>query len=225
MSDKNEREYSAPNTEENYSDIQESAEESAQTEVESEIETDGDEEETQEEKKKKAKRELYDWAQATVFSVVAIVLFFSFVIRVIGVDGHSMENTLQHNDRIAISNLFYTPAQGDIVVLRKESFGEKPLVKRVIATEGQIVDIDFVRNEVYVDGVLLDEPYIKEPTRTQKDVEFPIEVPEGCIFVMGDNRNNSLDSRYGEIGMVDARCVIGKLLFRVFPFDALGGVD
>ena len=106
---------------------------------------------------------------------------------------------------------------GDIVVLRKDTFLEEPIVKRVIATEGQTVDIDFVSGAVYVDGELLEEDYINEPTYVEEGTEFPLTVPEGSIFVMGDNRNHSSDSRSSDLGTVDTRYVIGKAVFLLFP--------
>lgn len=99
------------------------------------------------------------------------------------------------------------------------------MVKRVIATEGQTIEIDFDRGRVYVDGELLDEPYIAEPTHNQLDFQGPQTVPEGCVFVMGDNRNASSDSRRAQIGMVDERLIVGKVLLRVFPFDSIGVPD
>ena len=106
---------------------------------------------------------------------------------------------------------------GDIVVLRKEAFLEEPIVKRVIATEGQTVDSDFDAGVVYVDGQALEEDYINEPTCLEEGTEFPLTVPEGSIFVMGDNRNHSNDSRDSRLGTVDARYVIGKAVFLAFP--------
>lgn len=167
-------------------------------------------------------KELYDWAQALVFSIVFIVVLFTFFVRIIGVDGASMEPTLYNNDKIVVTNMFYTPKQGDIIVLRKKSFLDEPLVKRVIATEGQTVDIDFITHEVRVDGVLLDEPYIKAPTSRAGDVVFPVTVPEGFVFVLGDNRNNSADSRLSSLGMIDMRYILGHVIYRVFPFDEIG---
>lgn len=111
-----------------------------------------------------------------------------------------------------------------MVVLTKSSFNDNPLVKRVIATEGQTIDIDFDTGEVWVDGVLLDEPYIAELTLRQGDMEFPLTVDKGCIFVMGDNRNGSTDSRWSMIGQVDARCVLGKVLLRLFPIGDFGTI-
>ena len=164
-------------------------------------------------------RDLYEWAQALVCSVLAVVLLFTFVIRLIGVDGHSMVPTLQDGDRLLVLNAMLDNdyEYGDIVVLRKDTFLEEPIVKRVIATEGQTVDIDFVSGAVYVDGELLEEDYINEPTYVEEGTEFPLTVPEGSIFVMGDNRNHSSDSRSSDLGTVDTRYVIGKAVFLLFP--------
>lgn len=164
-------------------------------------------------------RELYEWLQALVCSVLAVVLLFTFVIRLIGVDGSSMEPTLKHGDKLLVlSSLLYDDYQyGDIVVLRKDTFLREPVVKRVIATENQTVDIDFDTGSVYVDGELLEEDYINDLTYTDEGMEFPLTVPEGSIFVMGDNRNHSTDSRDTRLGTVDARYVIGKAVVLVMP--------
>ena len=164
-------------------------------------------------------RDLYEWAQALVCSVLAVVLLFTFVIRLIGVDGHSMVPTLQDGDRLLVLNAMLDSdyQYGDIVVLRKDTFLEEPIVKRVIATEGQTVDIDFASGSVYVDGELLEEDYINEPTYVDEGTQFPLTVPEGSIFVMGDNRNHSSDSRSSDLGTVDTRYVIGKAVFLLFP--------
>ena len=169
--------------------------------------------------KKEDGRDLYEWTQALVCSVLAVVLLFTFVVRLIGVDGHSMVPTLQDGDRLLVLNALWDSdyAYGDIVVLRKESFMEEPIVKRVIATEGQTVDIDFASGSVYVDGELLEEDYINEPTYVDEGTQFPLTVPEGSIFVMGDNRNHSSDSRSSDLGTVDTRYVIGKAVFLLFP--------
>ena len=169
--------------------------------------------------KKEEGRDLYEWTQALVCSVLAVVLLFTFVVRLIGVDGHSMVPTLQDGDRLLVLNSLWDSdyEYGDIVVLRKESFLEEPIVKRVIATEGQTVDIDFASGSVYVDGELLEEDYINEPTYVDEGTQFPLTVPEGSIFVMGDNRNHSSDSRSSDLGTVDTRYVIGKAVFLLFP--------
>ena len=165
-------------------------------------------------------RNLYEWIQSLVGSVLVVVAVFTFGIRMLGVDGHSMLNTLQHGDRLMVVNpIFYHDYKyGDIVILRKTGvFDNEPIVKRVIATGGQTVDIDFSEGVVYVDGEALEEDYIREPTYTAEGTEFPLTVPEGSIFVMGDNRNGSSDSRDYRLGTVDTRYVIGKAAFLLFP--------
>lgn len=178
----------------------------------------------QEQEKQTVKgRDLYEWVQSLVGSVLVVVAIFTFGIRMMGVDGHSMLNTLQHGDRLLVVNsMFYHDYQyGDIVILRKNGvFDNDPIVKRVIAVGGQTVDIDFGEGVVYVDGEALEEDYIREPTYTAEGTEFPLTVPEGSIFVMGDNRNGSSDSRDYRLGTVDTRYVIGKAAFLIFP-----GVD
>ena len=175
----------------------------------------------QEQEKQTAKgRDLYEWVQSLVGSVLVVVAIFTFVIRMMGVDGHSMLNTLQHGDRLLVVNsmLYHDYKYGDIVILRKNGvFDDDPIVKRVIAVEGQTVDIDFTEGIVYVDGEALEEDYIREPTYTAEGTEFPLTVPEGSIFVMGDNRNGSSDSRDYRLGTVDTRYVIGKAAFLIFP--------
>ena len=174
----------------------------------------------EQEKKVIPGRDLYEWVQSLVGSVLVVVAIFTFGIRMLGVDGHSMLNTLQHDDRLLVVNpIFYHDYQyGDIVILRKNGvFDNDPIVKRVIAVGGQTVDIDFDAGVVYVDGEALEEDYIREPTYTAEGTEFPLTVPEGSIFVMGDNRNGSSDSRDYRLGTVDTRYVIGKAAFLLFP--------
>ena len=169
--------------------------------------------------------EVYDWLQCIVTALVISILVFVFVGRIIGVDGDSMNPTLLNGERVIMSNLFFTPKQGDIVVLTKESFDDDPIVKRIIATEGQTVDINFETGEVWVDGQLLDEPYIAEKThRYYPGMTFPLTVEEGCVFVMGDNRNKSTDSRSPDLGTVDTRCILGKVYAIIYPFSEIGWV-
>ncbi|MBQ8264255.1 MAG: signal peptidase I [Oscillospiraceae bacterium] len=173
--------------------------------------------------------ELFDWMQCIVFALIFCILVFLFLGRTVGVIGGSMENTLFEGERLVISKLFYTPEYGDIVVLRQDTFRNEPIVKRVIATEGQTVDIDFEECVVYVDGVALDEPYTKEYGNytyyDAQDFEDEVTVPEGCVFVMGDNRNGSTDSRTDSIGFVDTRKILGKVIFRIAPLDRMGFVE
>ena len=168
-------------------------------------------------KLKERRGDIFDWVQSLVVALLICVLVFTFALRVVCVSGTSMLDTLHNDDRIVISNLFYTPKQGDIVVLRKLSFSTEPIVKRVIALGGQTVNIDLEKGVVYVDGEALDEPYILEPTRRRIDFEDETLVPEGCVFVMGDNRNGSTDSRDLRIGCVDERLIMGKALFLLIP--------
>lgn len=175
-------------------------------------------------------RELYDWLEIFVITVSAILLIFTFLIRIAFVDGDSMKNTLIDKETLAVSNLFYTPKQGDIVVFQApDSHIPGGVVKRVIATEGQTVDIDFENWTVYVDDEPLDEPYVNFVPGVfmlnYQNTEFPLTVPEGHIFVMGDNRNESNDSRNADVGCIDTRYVFGRVLFRVTPFSKFGGID
>ena len=166
-----------------------------------------------------AGRELYMNVRVLVTMMGVFVLLFTFVVRVIVVSGPSMQNTLFGGDLILVWSLGCTPEQGDVVVLTQESYQEDSIVKRVIAVAGQQVDIDYDTGTVQVDGRVLDEPYIKEEMLLPSWGEGinHVVVPEGCIFVMGDNRNHSADSRYPAIGIVDTRCVIGRGTVVLFP--------
>lgn len=164
-----------------------------------------------------ARMELYDWLQCVVTAVVFGILIFVFIGRTIGVDGTSMLQTLHHEDRVIMWSLFYKPSRGDIVIIKTSSYGDKPLVKRVIAMGGDTVDIDFDKGEVSVNGIVLDEDYINEPTKNELNFKGPVTVPEGHIFVLGDNRNKSQDSRSDSVGFIDVRNVLGKVLFVVVP--------
>lgn len=163
------------------------------------------------------RREAYEWIQSIVAAILVCVLAFTFVFRIVSVVGTSMLPTLLPDDKIIISDVFYTPEYGDIVVLRKDAFRDEPIVKRVIATEGQTVDIDFERGVVTVDGVELAEPYVNAPTYDPIDFSGPVTVPESCVFVLGDNRNASTDSRAASIGFVDERLIMGKVYLILFP--------
>ena len=191
------------------------------------------EEQPEEEAPRRPGAELYEWLQLFLGCVVAAVVLFNCVARLTRVDGDSMNNTLQDGEIMLIWSLGYTPAQGDIVVLNKTPVllpgwpEPRAIVKRVIATEGQQVDIDYGAGTVYVDGTALVEDYIKEQMLVPRYGEGinHVTVPEGCIFVMGDNRNNSADSRYPDIGIVDTRCVIGRGAAVLFPFTRWKGLE
>ena len=169
------------------------------------------------EKNRAIRLEVYEWLQSIISALLACVLIFVFAARVIGVIGSSMEPTLYWGDKIIISNLFYTPQQGDIIVLRKDTFKDDPIVKRVIAVGGQTVDINFDEGVVYVDGVALEEDYVAEPTYREIDFRGEITVPDGCVFVLGDNCNASSDSRDNSIGCVDERYILGKAYLLILP--------
>ena len=159
---------------------------------------------------------LHDFVNLVAILVVVSLLF----VRVVVVSGTSMTNTLKDGDYLLVlSNTFYKePKQGDIIVASKDSFDDgAPIVKRVIATEGQTVDIDFEAGIVYVDGAALYEPYTKTATNVQEGMTFPLTVDEGCIFVLGDNRNGSRDSRYPDIGLIHTQEVLGKVFFLFLP--------
>ena len=173
-----------------------------------------------------ARREAYDWIQSLISALLICVLVFVFVLRIMDVKGSSMVPTLHNGDRVLVSGLFYEPARGDIVVFKKDGYDDnKALVKRVIAVAGDVVNIDFERGIVYVNGDAVEEDYIDVLTTTKLDFIGPQTVPDSCLFVMGDNRNASTDSRDKRIGMVDKRLVIGKVLLVVYPFDSFGGVE
>lgn len=163
---------------------------------------------------------ILEYLHDLIYILTAVVLLCLLCFRVVVVTGSSMYNTLIDGDYLLlISSTFYRqPQQGDIIVASKDSFdGGKPIVKRVIATEGQFVDIDFETGTVYVDGVALDEAYTYTKTTLDEGVSFPLRVETGHVFVMGDNRNSSKDSRSPEIGQVDHREILGKAIFLFMP--------
>ncbi len=180
-------------------------------------------------------KEAFEWFEVVVSAMLAVVIIFTFVFRVATIVGDSMKDTFYENEKIIITDWFYTPKVGDVVVVSRNARneyqtddGEGPIIKRIIATEGQTVDIDFERGIVYVDGAALEEPYTRTPTNLRYDVQFPVRVPENHVFCLGDNRNESLDSRSSRIGnggMIDERYILGKAVFRVFPFERFGGID
>ena len=175
-------------------------------------------------------KNIFDYVEMLAIAVAVVVILISFVFRLTVVVGGSMEQTLQPGQVLVITNLFYKPKTGDIIVIQPmTSDYTNPIIKRVIATEGQVVDIDFDTWQVTVDGVALDEPYVNRPSDTSVPMDcsylsFPYTVEEGKLFVMGDNRNHSTDSRDIRFGPLDERYLLGKALFCLYPFDHFGGV-
>ncbi len=170
----------------------------------------------------KFNRDFFEWIDALVFCAVVIIFVFLFFFRLVVVQGASMEPNFIEGDRLIIRSVAYTPERGDVVVLDSYSGTGKPLVKRVIALGGDVVDIDPETNAVTINGEIIDEPYIAGITNRVDDIGYPFTVGEGHIFVMGDNRQNSKDSRSSEIGEVDERSVMGKAVMRIWPFYRLG---
>lgn len=164
---------------------------------------------------KKGSLDVFEVFEAIIGALVVITILFTFFFRIFDVDGPSMKPTLQHKDKVIVSTVGYKPEKGDIVVISETADLDEPIVKRVIAVGGDTVDINFTTGVVTVNGT--EENYTDELTSQQFDIAFPITVPEGAVFVLGDNRANSLDSRSTRVGCVDERFIVGKVLFRVFP--------
>ncbi len=167
-----------------------------------------------------AQKSAFDWCSSIMASFIVIFIIFSFVFRVVQVSGTSMLPTLQDGNWLVINSSSKIKV-GDIIVSTPPTYTKGPVIKRVIGVEGDEIYIDFELGEVLVNGVKLDEPYINTPTNRSYDVEFPVTVPEGCVFAMGDNRNGSLDSRSSQIGMIDKKYILGKVITRVYPFKKI----
>lgn len=186
-------------------------------------------------------KEIFEWLDVIVTSMIAVVVIFTFIFRLVTIVGDSMQNTFYSGEKIVITKLFYKPQYGDVVVVSRNAGNDaksqnttnEPIIKRVIATGGQYVDIDFQSGKVYVGHDLgnmkeLVEPYTKTPTNARADVEFPLYVPEGYVFVLGDNRNDSKDSRFkeiGEDGLINEKYILGKAVLRVFPLNRAGKIS
>ncbi|MBQ3176250.1 MAG: signal peptidase I [Clostridia bacterium] len=182
---------------------------------------------------KKLAAEIFEILEMLASVTICVMLCFAFVARLNIVDGHSMDQTLADKQYLVVSDVLYTPEAGDIVVVHDITASpyDAPIVKRVIATGGQTVEIDFKTWTLTVDGTVVEEPYrYLNPelglltANYNMDAEgcFRVTVPEGEIFVMGDNRNGSGDSRQYALGTIDERCVVGRAYFRIFPMDTFG---
>lgn len=172
--------------------------------------------------------DLFDWAEALVYALALLVVVCAFFVRLSGVQGTSMYPTLDNGDQLLLLSFGYNePERGDIVVLMADDFMDKPLVKRVIGIGGDVIDMD-PSGTVTVNGEALYEPYINDLNGQDMylgDIQFPLTVPDGQVFVMGDNRNGSSDSRKAEVGTIPYEKIVGKAVFRLFPFNRMGRIE
>ncbi len=182
--------------------------------------------------KPKFPAEFVDYIEIFVFAICFVILVFSFAFRLCTVDGESMENTLFEEESLIVSDLFYTPQRNDIIVFHQTGTLNEPIVKRVIATEGETVHLRHNRDTMTItvtdtagETIVLEEPYMKYDGFPLYMSSYTITVGEGELFVLGDNRNNSKDSRHSDIGLVDSRRVLGKVIFRLAPFSRMGTVQ
>ena len=178
----------------------------------------------------KGVKTLYEWLEEIVIALTLVILVFTFLFRVVTVTGKSMLPNFVEGQKLIVTNLGHSVEQGTVVVITNVL--NEPIIKRVIATEGQTVDIDYETGVVYVDGEAVDETQFglengitTRPYSTLEAMVFPQTVPEGCVFVLGDNRSVSKDSRYTEVGMVDTRHILGEAVFTLYPFDRFGVIE
>lgn len=178
----------------------------------------------------KGVKTLYEWLEEIVIALTLVILVFTFLFRVVTVTGESMLPNFVEGQKLIVTNLGHSVEQGTVVVITNVL--NEPIIKRVIATEGQTVDIDYETGVVYVDGEAVDETQFglengitTRPYSTLEAMVFPQTVPEGCVFVLGDNRSVSKDSRYTEVGMVDTRHILGEAVFTLYPFDCFGVIE
>ncbi len=174
--------------------------------------------------KNSVKKELLDWVVSIVVALAVALFIRQFIFTLVRVDGPSMLPTLHHNDTLYVNRFMYSPEVGDVIIFRPPNSPDTPYVKRVIATEGQEVVVDAAEQTVYVDGVALVEDYISEQLVSAGTMKYPYVVPKDHVFVLGDNRNNSRDSRDASVGAIPRKNIIGKVVFRLLPVSDFGSV-
>lgn len=169
-------------------------------------------------------KEVLDWSFSIVAAIVIALLIRNFVFTLVNVDGSSMNPTLTNGDKLYVSRIMYKPKVGDIIILHPPQSYNTPYVKRIVALEGQVVDIKPEEGAIYVDGEKLEEDYVTGPLSSGGNLEYPFEVPKDCVFVMGDNRNpgGSTDSRL--LGPIPVKNIMGKAIFRILPLNHMGSL-
>lgn len=165
-------------------------------------------------KRRNAVKAFYDWVDAFLVALCLVVAVFTFIIKSYIIDGSSMAPTYNTNDHVIALSLFYTPKQGDVVIIDKNNGSNLPLIKRVVATEFQTVNINRVTGEVTVDEIPFDAPIPASVDNVEGDLNYPVVVPQNCVFVMGDNRGVSNDSRYSSVGFINEMSIVGKAVFK-----------
>lgn len=163
----------------------------------------------------------FEWVSMLIGALIAVVVVFTFLFRVVGVSGDSMCNTLMDRDRLVLITQFYTVDRGDIVVLYRE--GEEPYIKRIIAVEGDTIEFDDESGRVLLNGEALEEDYVRDGVTPSRGFDGPYTVGKGEIFVMGDNRLESLDSR--QLGVFTVDEIVGEAVFRLLPFESFGSIQ
>lgn len=168
----------------------------------------------------------YDLTESIVQGIFLAVLLVCSVVRTVNISGDSMLPTLKNNDKIIVWELNYKPKSGDIVIIKRGKYLDTPLIKRIIATENQIIDINYFTDKVIINNEELHENYIREKNLwLQGDIDLPCKIPKDHVWVMGDNRNNSTDSRFTEVGLIPIKNIIGKAVYRISPFDNIGKIN